>query len=323
MRFGFSPVQSESTFDAMRGQARLAEDLGFDILWMHEHHSQGQIYPDPLMALAALAPETTRIGLGTNMLLLPIHHPVRVAQEAAMLDVLCGGRLHLGVANGYSPDDLQTFGVSSSSRGARMSAGLELIRALWTEEHVTRSGEDFALDGFRLFPRPVQDPSPPIYVGGHAKKAVERAARLGDRYLISTTQSTNDVARLVGVYHDALRAYGLAEKKPYLNRIVCVVKNAADKQAAERFYSERFLAAYDQWGHESVVGRSTGARRFDRLSRDTFVIGEPGECIELIEMYAGLGIEHIACLMNFGKPDLERVGRSMRLFGEKVIPHFY
>lgn len=322
MRFGFSPVQSHDRFDALRSQARLAEDLGFDVLWMHEHHSQQQMYPDPLMALAAVAPVTSRIGLGTNMLLLPIHHPVRVAQAAAMLDVLSGGRLHLGVANGYSPGDLETFGISSSSRGARMSAGLELIRALWTQDEVTRTGGDFELDGFSLFPRPIQKPSPPIYVGGHADKAVERAARLGDRYLISTTQGVQDVMRLVETYHDALRDAGLKEKKPYLNRVVCVVPSAREKQAAERLYGERFLTAYGQWGHESVTALSSNARDYDRLSRDRFIIGEAAECIERIDEYAGLGIEHIACLMNFGSPDLELVDRSMRLFAEKVISHF-
>lgn len=321
MRFGFSPVQSRSTFEALRSQAQLAEILGFDVLWMHEHHSQGLMYPDPLMALAAVAPVTSRIGLGTNMLLLPIHHPVRVAQAAAMLDILCGGRLRLGVANGYSPDDLRTFGVSSAKRGARMSAGLELIRALWTQEEVTISGDDFELEAYRLFPRPLQKPCPPIYVGGHARRAVERAAGLGDHYLISTTQHRKDVARLIGEYHEALRVRGLGEKEPALNRIVCIVANRAEKQAAERLYGESFLAAYGKWGHESVADISPQARDYDCLSRDHFIIGEPAECIELIHEYAGIGIGHIACLMNFGKPDLALVECSMRLFGEQVIPH--
>lgn len=322
MRFGFSPAQSQSTFDTLRSQSQLAETLGFDVIWMHEHHSQGQMYPDPLMALAAVAPVTTRIGLGTNMLLLPIHHPVRVAQAAAMLDILCNGRLCLGVANGYSPDDLRTFGVSSARRGARMSAGLELIRALWSRDEVTLSGEDFELVGYRLFPRPMQKPCPPIYVGGHARKAIERAARLGDHYLISTTQGTQNVVRLVGEYHEALRTRGLAAKSPALNRIVCVVPSQAEKRAAEQLYAKSFLTAYGNWGHESVAELSSQARRESRLSRDHFIIGEPSECIERIDEYAEIGIGHIACLMNFGKPDLALVDRSMRLFGERVIPHF-
>lgn len=322
MRFGFAPTQSQSTFDAMRTQARLAESLGFEILWAHEHHSGGMMYPDPLMTLTALAPETERIGLGTNMLLLPIHHPVRVAQAAAMVDVLSDGRLHLGVANGYSPADLATFGVDHSRRGARLSAGIELIRALWTEDEVTRAGEDFQLEGFQLFPKPLQKPAPLIYVGGHARKAIERAARLGDRYLISTTQSMEAIADLVQTYYSSSDALERPRQKPFLNRIVCTVGSQREKAVALREYGDAFLSIYDSWGHESVTRLSDSDRAYDLLAQSVFIIGEPSECIEIIERYTELGIEHIACLMNFGGPDLELVERSMRLFGEQVIPHF-
>lgn len=322
MKFGFSPVQSQPTFDAMRDQARAAEQLGFEILWAHEHHSGSVMYPDPLMVLAALAPVTERIGLGTNMLLLPIHHPVRVAQDGAMVDILSGGRLHLGVANGYARGDLATFGVAGSHRGARLGAGIELIRALWTEDEVTSSGEDFALEGFRLFPRPLQKPAPAIYVGGHAPKAIDRAARLGDQYLISTTQSIDQVAALVRAYHQSLREHAIPVKQPFLNRIVCTVANRREKEAAQKKYVALFLALYDNWGHESVTGLSGDERDLDRLCEEHFIIGEPADCIELIERYAEMGIGHIACLMNFGHSDLELANRSMRLFGEHVIPHF-
>jgi alkanesulfonate monooxygenase SsuD/methylene tetrahydromethanopterin reductase-like flavin-dependent oxidoreductase (luciferase family) len=100
LRFGLSPTQSEKRFAAMLRQAALPESLGYDILWAHEHHAGAAIYPSPLMTLAALAPLTRRIGLGTNMLLLPLYHPLRVAEDGAMVDVLSGGRLRLGVSGG-------------------------------------------------------------------------------------------------------------------------------------------------------------------------------------------------------------------------------
>ena len=87
MRIGLSPTQSEKRFDVMLRQAKLAEALGYDVLWAREHHSGAAMYPSPLMTLAALASRTTRIGLGTNMLLLPLHHPLRVAEDGAMVDV--------------------------------------------------------------------------------------------------------------------------------------------------------------------------------------------------------------------------------------------
>ena len=306
----------------MQRQALWAERLGFETLWVHEHHSQGTMYPDPLMALAAVSGKTERIQLGTNMLLLPIHHPVRVAQEAAMVDVLSGGRLHLGVANGYSRVDLRTFGVSRSHRGARLSAGVELIRALWTGQEVTREGEDFHLEGFRLFPLPIQKPCPPIYIGGQVEKAIQRAAHLGDGYLISTTETIENVARRVEVYRAAVAELGKKWQGPLLNRIVCTVENKREKTRAEAFYSRALLSLYDAWGHDNIARLSAAERTPEEVSRQHFIIGEPSECIERIQEYAAMGIRHIACLMNFGDPDLDLVDGSMRLFGERVIPHF-
>jgi len=306
----------------MQNQARLAEALGFETLWAHEHHSLGMMYPNPLMALAAMASETKTIGLGTNMLLLPIHHPVRVAQDCAMLDVLSHGRLRLGVANGYSRIDLRTFGVASSHRGARLTAGIELIRSLWSGQEVTQDGEDFHLEAFRLFPLPIQKPAPPIYIGGQAEVAIQRAANLGDGYLISTTETVEHIAQRIAVYRSALDALGKPWSPPLLNRIVCTVQSAREKREAEQFYSNALLSLYSAWGHENVTVLSDSQRAPEEVDRMHFIIGEASECIERIDEYAGMGIGHIACLMNFGNPDLELVERSIRLFGERVIPHF-
>jgi alkanesulfonate monooxygenase SsuD/methylene tetrahydromethanopterin reductase-like flavin-dependent oxidoreductase (luciferase family) len=322
MHFGLSPTQSQPTFQAMQKQARLAERLGFETLWAHEHHSQGMMYPDPLMTLVALAGVTERIRLGTNMLLLPLHHPVRVAQESAMVDVLSGGRLLLGVAKGYSPVDLRTFGVSRRKRAGRLGAGIELIRALWRGGEVTQSGDDFDLENFRLFPLPLQKPGPPIFVGGTAAEAIRRAARLGDGYLISTTESVRHVAERVATYHASLDELGIPRRAPLLNRLVCTVRNRRERSDATQRYGSALLALYDAWGHDNVTGLSTEERGFERLGQTHLIVGEPSECIERIHEYAEIGIGHIACLMNFGNPDLDLVERSLQLFGEQVIPRF-
>jgi probable F420-dependent oxidoreductase len=321
MEFGLAPIQSMPTFELMLEQAALAEELGFATLWAHEHHSQAMMYPDPLLALAAMAGVTRRIGLGTNMLLLPIHHPLRVAEEGAMVDVLSQGRLCLGVAAGYSPIDLRAFGIDKSGRGARLTEGVELIRALWRGEEVTRQGASFQLDAFRLFPRPLQQPSPPIVIGGSSDKAIDRAARMADAYVISTTETIENVAKRVDVYRQALVAHGKPWQGPWLNRIVCTVRSAAEKRAAQESYSKTLLAFYDAWGHSNITGLAEDARLPEKVSEQHFIIGEPADCIEQIHAYAALGISHIACLMNFGNPDLAFVEQSMRLFGERVLPN--
>jgi alkanesulfonate monooxygenase SsuD/methylene tetrahydromethanopterin reductase-like flavin-dependent oxidoreductase (luciferase family) len=318
MRFGLAPVQSRTTFDAMRAQAALAESLGFGTLWAHEHHSQQMMYPSPLMTAAALATATRHVRIGTNMLLLPLHHPLRVAGDGAMVDVLSGGRLTLGVAAGYAADEFAAFGIRREERGTRMREGLELIRAAWTTRPLTREGLGFALEDYELFPPPVQQPSPPIWVGAGAPVALRRAARLGDGLVLSATQDVAGVREAVTFFR---AAEGGAGKTVALNRVVHVVEGRAARVEAARFFSERYLSFYDRWGHPRIAGLDSAERVHEITAREHFVLGEPGECLERLHEYAEAGVQEIACLMNFGKPDLDTVERSMRLFAEKVAPH--
>jgi alkanesulfonate monooxygenase SsuD/methylene tetrahydromethanopterin reductase-like flavin-dependent oxidoreductase (luciferase family) len=323
MEFGFAPVQSEPRFDAMIAQARLAESLGFDVLWAHEHHSQAMMYPDPLMALAALAPHVRAARLGTNMLLLPQWHPLRVAEQAAMVDVLSGGRLILGVAAGYAPDELAAFGVVAAERGRRMEEGLRLIRAVWTGEAVSLETAQCRLGGYVLFPRPLQRPAPPIYVGALADRAIRRAARLGDGYVLSAGATAEEVGERIAIYRSAVRALGRsssATRPLALNRVVHVVASRADRAAAVRFFAGRFLAFYDRWGHDDVRRLGSVERAWEATARAHFVIGESSECVEQIQRYQALGVGHLACLMNFGKPPLDAVEASLRRFGTEVLP---
>jgi alkanesulfonate monooxygenase SsuD/methylene tetrahydromethanopterin reductase-like flavin-dependent oxidoreductase (luciferase family) len=322
MRFGLAPIQSRARFDVMRAQAGLAEALGFDVLWAHEHHSGGTMYPSPLMTLAALAGVTTRIELGTNMLLLPLHHPLRVAEDAAMVDVLSGGRLRLGVSAGYSPADLAAFAVPPDARARRMREGLALIRAVWTGAPVSLDSELCRLRDFTLHPQPIRQPMPPIYIGATVDAAIRRAARLGDELIVSTTQRISDIPRMLAVYAQALRAIGQQPeaKTPVLNRIVHVLPDGVAKQDALAFFAKGFLALYDAWGHQNVTGLDAGARTLEQIDAEHFIIGEASFCIDAIARYRARGIKEIACLMNFGGPEPEAVERSMRLLGEKVMP---
>jgi alkanesulfonate monooxygenase SsuD/methylene tetrahydromethanopterin reductase-like flavin-dependent oxidoreductase (luciferase family) len=282
------------------------------------------MYPSPLMALAAMAPVTKRIALGTNMLLLPLYSALRVAEEGAMVDVLSGGRLRLGVSAGYSAADLAAFGVPVNERGLRLREGIRLIREVWTRDHVDLSGRFSKLKDFTLFPKPLQQPAPPIYVGATIDVAVRRAAQMGDELLISTTQPIDDIPRMIGVYHDELRKLNRdpASKVTALNRIVFVVADGAAKEEATTFFRQRFLGLYETWGHQNVTGLAGDSRSPAALGSGHFIIGEAAECVDLIEQYRAIGIGEIACLMNFGGPELDAVERSMRLFAERVRPHF-
>ena len=324
MEFGFAPIQSEQRYDKMIAQSKLAESLGFGTLWAHEHHSQAMMYPDPLMALAVLAHHTHTVRLGTNMLLLPEWHPLRVAEQGAMVDVLSEGRLTLGVAAGYAKDEFAAFGVPTKARGHRMEEGLTLIRAVWTEQSVTASGDGFELSDYSIFPRPIQQP-PPIYVGALADKPIQRAARLADGFVLSAGSTIEEVQDRIPVYERAVADAGsrLEDKQPLaINRVVHVVSSRAERDRAVAWFAKTFLSFYDRWGHADIAKLDSEQRAFEETARQHFIIGEPSECVEQVRRYEALGVRHVACLMNFGKPDPDVVDSSLRLFGERVMPVF-
>lgn len=172
--------------------ARLAEEAGFDSVWTGEHvvlpdpreapspaHPQTKML-DPAVALAFVAAHTESIRLGTGIVILPQRNPVVLAKEMASVDVLSQGRLILGVAAGYLRQEFAAIGAPFAERGARTDEAIDVMRALWTQEHPTFEGRFWSFSGIDAQPRPVQQPAPPIVVGGHSAAAHRRAVRQGN-----------------------------------------------------------------------------------------------------------------------------------------------
>jgi probable F420-dependent oxidoreductase len=182
------------------GYAKALEDMGFASLWLPDHvvvfeeYAPNYVYSpnglppygprqgwfDPLFGLAAMAATTTRIRLGTNILILPERNPVVLAKEVAALDHLSGGRIDLGVGLGWSPEEFAAVGVPYENRGARCDDSIRAMTCLWTDEVASYDGEFVSFSGAVQLPKPVQSPRPPIIIGGQSRAALRRAATLGD-----------------------------------------------------------------------------------------------------------------------------------------------
>lgn len=172
--------------------AQLAEEVGFDSVWTAEHvvlpdprEPPSPAGPqtkmlDPAVALAFVAARTESIRLGTGIVILPQRNPVVLAKEMASVDVLSRGRLMLGVAAGYLHQEFAAIGAPFTERGARTDEAIDVMRALWTQEHPTFAGRFWSFSGIDAQPRPVQQPALPIVVGGHSAAAHRRAVRRGD-----------------------------------------------------------------------------------------------------------------------------------------------
>ncbi len=164
MRFGFIPTEGGPFFPAALEEAIYGEALGFDSVWLEEHHSiRDHYWPSPLIALAGVATRTSRILLGTDVVVLPLYQPVRAAEDIALLDIMSAGRVIFGAAIGYRQPEFELYGVSLDDRGARYVEMLKIMRALWSEERVEHHGRFYQVVG-AIEPRPTRPP--PIWLGG-------------------------------------------------------------------------------------------------------------------------------------------------------------
>ena len=191
MRIGFSLLNNWGIEDsqALVGLASRAEELGFDSVWVHDHvfnvghvfdRIGGKPYYEPLTLLSFVAARTRRVRLGTSVLVLPYHNPIRLAKTAATLDVLSGGRLILGVGVGLIEKEIRAMGSPFAERGAFTDEAIAVMRSLWTEDEPSFDGKYSRFAGMKFSPKPLQKPSIPVVIGGVSRAAIRRAARLGD-----------------------------------------------------------------------------------------------------------------------------------------------
>jgi alkanesulfonate monooxygenase SsuD/methylene tetrahydromethanopterin reductase-like flavin-dependent oxidoreductase (luciferase family) len=173
---------TEALYKETLDQIVWAESLGFRSVWLTEHHFCDDGYtPSPLTIAAAIGARTQHMQIGTNLLVLPLHDPIRVAEDAATVSILTGGRFRLGVGQGYHEEEFQGFDRKLVNRPSLLEEGVEIIRRAWTGEVVNFSGKRFNVEGVRI--TPVPENPPPLLIGALADPAIERAARIGDGYL--------------------------------------------------------------------------------------------------------------------------------------------
>src|SRR5260370_3817480 len=166
-------------YDALLAQVTAAESLGFDSIWLTEHHFTDDGYLSALMpAAAAIAARTTRVTIGTYVLLAPFYHPLKLAEDAAFVDVVSGGRLRLGIGLGYRAEEFEGFGVPLAERLGRTLAIIEILMRAWTGERFSFDGKYFKFRDVRVLPRPVSEPHPELLSGVGPPKAIRPAAGL-------------------------------------------------------------------------------------------------------------------------------------------------
>ena len=321
MKIGLSPLQGQARFEETLRECERAEAAGFDSVWLGEHHNNPILHPAPLIGLAAIASRTRRIQLGTGVLLLPLYHPLMVAEEGAMVDMISGGRLILGIGAGYAPEEFAAFGYSLKDRGSKLDESAALLHRLWTEEDVTHHGRHYRVDNVTVAPRPVQRPRPPIWFGAWAEPALRRAARLGDAWFVGPSANLDEIAPCARMYRKACAENGRDEGEVDLFRYVFVArsKNEAISAAGGPFI-QAFERMYFRWPHP-VVKRPQGQLTIERLAHDRIILGDAKTCVDEINRFRSeLNVKHLVCRFSVPGIPREACETSLDLFTREVMP---
>jgi len=326
LKIGFIPSEGGHFFREALEEVVRGEELGFDSVWMEEHHGvKDHYWPSPLTVLAAFASRTSRFLLGTDILVFPFYHPVRLAEDTALLDVISGGRFVLGTAIGYKPDEFALYGTPLEKRGARFAEGLRLVKALWTEETVTFRGDYYAVENARIEPKPLTKPHPPVWIGGWGELALKRAATLAQNWIPGPTA---DLARLLDGKRKFLAyraAAGVAEpitEWPLTRDVIIADTGRQARELAERHIMVSYRHEYaGGWRHPFID--ASIATDLDRLMKDRFLIGGPEQVRAGIARFAeAYGMTHLICRLFFPGMPHAHILRELELLAREVMPAF-
>jgi alkanesulfonate monooxygenase SsuD/methylene tetrahydromethanopterin reductase-like flavin-dependent oxidoreductase (luciferase family) len=336
---GSSPVRR---LDEFLAQAELADKLGYRGFWVAELHFQPEfsVLSAPYVVLGAASQRTGRLRLGVAVNTVAIHHPLQLAEQAAVLDVLSHGRMEFAAGGGHPHSRAyEGFGVAHEKTRAILEESLKVIQRAWTDHRLTFDGEFFHIPEVTLNPKPVQRPHPPIHIAASSNDGVEAAARMNfNLFLPIHTRSHEQLLALSRNYWESLRMNG---HDPALRELGLLVPlhTASTRGEAERRSEQGIMNYYGIIGAmrrdyidwmtrqgkplpERLAKVSAGdGLSFERVCSEHAVIGDSSEVAERLQQLSEeTGATHILAWMNIGSVAHEHVLESMRRFADEVLP---
>ena len=304
---------------------RLARDAGFDFVHAGQHVLVPQFqYLQSLPVLGRVAAETGDMEVGTDILLLALHHPVHVAEMVATLDVVCAGRFSLGIGLGYRAEEFASLDIEKGTRLSRFLESIELIKKLWTEDTVSYRGEHFSVHDVTLAVKPIQQPRPPIILAGSGDKMVIRAAAIADAWSAAGHGTIETLIRQTKIYETTLNELGkpFPPEKFRLSKELYVAATREQAQRESYPYIKAKYDAYSAWGQDDVLPSGERfSKSIETLSENRFIIGTPNECIdEISRHHEAIGFKDFSFRLHYpGMPHLP-VMKALGLFAERVLP---
>lgn len=319
-------------------EVELADQLGFDSIWLAEHHfSKYGILGSPVNFAMAVAERTRRITIGTAVLVLPLHHPLRLAEDIAALDVLSGGRVAIGVGRGYQPSEFAGFGVPLEESKSRYDETLQVLRLALSEENFSFAGEHFAYENMTTYPRPFTAGGPPILQGTVSPESFRDRGAIGESIITSPNFTPLGIMQKnFHLYRTAMAENGFDVSTydlPFMQQVWCGEGEEGLREAAQAALNYYKSVGKVIPGSEEAMEKERSyyeavAKNIELLTLEQTLthggnFGSPERVIETIEMLQEqLGINHYIGWLRIPSLDRKAALKSMETFADKVIPYF-
>lgn len=312
-------TSAEALVTELAEQVRVANASGFSLIATGQHYLADYVQLQQIPLLGRLAAEAGDMTIATGINLLPLHHPVEIAEQITTLDAMASNVI-AGVGGGYRDVEFESFGVPKSERGSRLVEGIELMERLWTESNVTYEGTHYSVDDVTITPRPSK--KPPVWIAANAPRAIERAARHGDAWFVNPHSKMSEIKKGKRRYDSVRDELGADTSVPVF-REAFVAPTTEQAREIARPYLEAKYERYLEWGQDEAMDDGKDLQEaFDVLARDRFVIGTPAEVCEEIERYeTELDASHVLFRMRWPGLPQQRVKESIQLIGDEVIPN--
>lgn len=303
-------------------EVKLAEKLGFKSVFVAEHHGYPYVFASPLLALAQFATVSKHLVLGAGVCVAPFYHPLRLAEDSAILDQLCGGRFILGLGNGYSPAEFEAFGVPLEERAARLKESVEVMRMLWKKENVSYNGKYYKLKRARLAVRP-DIGSIPIWIGAQSVSAASRAARIADGFLGGPSAPAPYLSQFLHAYSDEARRLGKKTQTAAIRHLYVAPDNERALKDAGQLLGMYYEETFRSWKHPVVTSTDKNKFHFEDQIGSRFIVGSPEKCIDQIaRLNNELGLQDMIFWIRLPRMTHNSIKAIMELLGRKVIPYF-
>ncbi|GGM20847.1 LLM class flavin-dependent oxidoreductase [Dactylosporangium sucinum] len=334
MRFGLA-VQNDFPPDRrpadligpMREQVAAAADAGLSSVWMLQHYLGNMPTLQPIPTLAAIAAEAGEMAVGTNMLILPLHHPVEVAELYSTLDHISGGRAIAGFGLGYRENEFESFGIPLDERVSRYEESVAVVRGLWSGAPVDFAGRHYTLKGQRISLPPVRPGGPPIWVGAGAHRTgARRAARLGDAWIIPPHVTPERLATVLGWYRAEIAAAGTRGDRDVVVRRELVLDHDPERAMAigarARGNLTRAYSAFNAPDATASYRQLSDAQAAEDVAAHSYIFTTPAECVRRLKDLQELGVTYVILRMQWHDLPQEQVLATLALFRNEVLPHF-